>query len=68
MSYRDEKYELTSHIDKILEGIDGFRNAARERVLSFGDFEASHLDELNEIRKGLDDLQLVLTELKIETW
>lgn len=70
MSYRPDDTEdqaLKPSIDKILEGIEEFNEAATKRIKS-NDWLDSHRSELNIIRKQLMDIELKLAKLKKETW
>lgn len=67
MSYRDDKQSLEPSLTKILEGVNEFDGAVRERVESC-EWKGSHIAELNQIRTKLLILQIDMERIKSENW
>lgn len=67
MTYRPDNQALEEPIYMILEGMEKFNSATKERVKS-GEWNSDHIDKLNRIRKNFIDLQVQLEILKEETW
>ena len=67
MSIRPDEQNLEDPIDKIIEGMDEFMNATKERIRS-GDWKESHIKEIMEISTTLWCLQEKLLRIKEETW
>lgn len=67
MSYHDEEQAIEPHINTILKGIEGFNEATRQRIKS-GNWQDTHIRELNELRRRFLDIEVELNRLKKETW
>lgn len=67
MSYRPDNQALEPHIDKITEGIMGFKRATIERI-SNNEWKNEHIKELVDICDKLAQIDLKLIILKTETW
>ncbi len=67
MSVRKHEEALEPHLDKILEGIDGFSDAVRERIKS-GGWLTSHIGDISALRTQLQALVPRLEEVRQENW
>lgn len=68
MSYNiDEKQELSTPINEILNGIEKFNERVNERIKS-NDWQSNHILKLHRIRTELLSIQIDLEELKHDTW
>lgn len=68
MTYRPPEQSLESPCSKIIEGVDEFINAARERIDNNDEWQSWHINELTRISMSLLEMRTTLAKLKAENW
>jgi len=70
MSYRPDNQALEEHIDKMLEGLRGFREAVHQRFQETGGdrWSDEHLQEIGDLATELSAFEFRLAKVKSDTW
>ena len=67
MSVCNEDEALKPHLDKIIEGMEGFAEAAKRRLNS-GEWNEVHRENLGRLLVKMVDLEIQFRILRQDTW
>lgn len=68
MSYRPQEQSIEDPLRKIMEGIDEFSKAVRERINDRGEWDRDHIKEINDVRIKLYQIYPELVDLADNNW
>lgn len=68
MSYRPQEQSIEDPLRKIMEGIDEFSKAVKERIDDRGEFNRDHIKEINDVRVKLYQIYPELSDLADNNW
>jgi hypothetical protein len=68
MSYRPQEQSIEDPLRKIMEGIDEFSKAVRERINDRGEWDRDHIKEINDVRVKLYQIYPELSDLADNNW